>query len=177
MVRLGNVFNKIVIKMKKILVLIIVSNFAFAQIAIGKTTVTGSGLLEFNSGTTKGIILPNVLDSSTMTPVTVGTLVFDRTTAKVQYYDGAWKDLTLLAGTAPSRLSGADNASATTIMGSRTSSAAGVLVLESATKALILPQITNPAVNVKSPYAGMICYDPTTKTFCVYNGTDWYYWK
>ena len=42
-------------------------------------------------------------------------------------------------------------------------------VLESTTKSLILPKITNPEANVKSPVAGMMRDDPGKNLICVYN--------
>lgn len=162
--------------MKKI-ILILLCNIAYGQIAIGKTTVDGSGILDFPVGTTKGIILPNVTNNTTMTNVTPGTIVFDLASSKVKYNDGFWKELTDKPGISPTLLSGADYANATVIFGSRTSTAEGVLVLEAPDKALILPQIIDPVTNVKSPAAGMMSYDPVKKLMCIYNGKEWFFWK
>lgn len=63
------------------------------------------------------------------------------------------------------------------IMGEAASSADGVLVLESQNKAMILPQIAAPHLNVKSPYPGMMCYDTVSKTLAVFDGSVWNYWK
>jgi hypothetical protein len=57
------------------------------------------------------------------------------------------------------------------------SNAKGVLVLESADKAMILPKITNPHTTVKNPYPGMMCYDLTSKSLAVFDGANWNYWK
>ncbi|WP_148043492.1 hypothetical protein [Chryseobacterium sp. G0240] len=62
-------------------------------------------------------------------------------------------------------------------MGASTSSAPGVLVLESANKALILPKVAAPHLNVKNPYPGMICYDTASKSMAVFDGLKWSYWK
>ncbi len=149
-----------------------------AQIAIGgKQTVDGSAILDFPAGTTKGIILPYVTNSSTMTNVEPGTLVFDRATSKVKYNDGFWKELTDKTGSIPTVSPGVDNAASKVIFGSNTSNADGVLVLESDTKALILPHVKNPVTSVKSPVAGMIAYDPDRKMICVYNGIEWFFWN
>lgn len=164
--------------MKKLIVAILISNFCVAQVAIEKTPDNLSGILDFAPNTTKGIILPNVTDVTTMTNITPGTLVYDLKTARGKYYDGAWKDLTYQSGTAPSVLPGNDIAANNgVIIGDATSTAEGVLVLEAPDKALILPQINDPVTNVKSPVAGMICYDPVKKLMCVYNGKDWYFYK
>ncbi|WP_027376128.1 hypothetical protein [Kaistella palustris] len=162
--------------MKKI-ILILLANLAYGQISIGKTTVSGSGILDFATGTTKGIILPNVTKSSTMTNVTPGTIVFDLDTSKVLYNDGFWKELTDKPGIAPTLLAGTDYNNAKVVFGDQTTTADGALVLEAPDKALILPQITNPVANVKSPVAGMMCYDPSAKLMCIYNGKEWFFWK
>lgn len=164
--------------MKKIIIAILISNFAIAQIAIGgKMSVDGDGILDFPTGTTKGIILPNVTDNSTMMNVTPGTLVFDLASSKVKYNDGFWKELTDRSGVSPTLLPGADLPNAKVIFGNQTSTADGVLVLESPTKALILPHVINPVTTVKSPTAGMIVYDSVKKMMCVYNGKEWFFWN
>ena len=176
----GNVLNKLVtIKiMKKIIVAILFSNLATAQIAIGgKTSVAGSAILDFPTGTTKGIILPNITNSSAMTNVTPGTLVFDLSTSRVKYNDGFWRDLTDKDGISPTPLPGTDDPNAKTIVGARFSTADGVLVLESASKALTLPHVINPVINIKGPVAGMVVYDPVRKMMCVYNGKEWFFWN
>ncbi|WP_082140505.1 hypothetical protein [Chryseobacterium sp. FH2] len=163
--------------MKKLIFLLFLSSIASAQVAIGKEQVDGSGILDFPVGTTNGIILPRVLDSETMTTAEPGTMVFDLTTSRVKYFNGAWTDLSDKTGNSPTLIAGNDITTSGVIIGASSSTASGVLVLESADKALILPKITDPVTNVKSPAAGMICYDPTTKLICVYNGTEWFFWK
>lgn len=179
MEHLGTVYNKPAIKinMKNLILLIFIPAVLGAQVAIGKEQVDGSGILDFTTGTTNGIILPQVLDSETMSSTEPGTLVFDLTTARVKYFNGIWVDLSDKTGTNPSLIAGNDITDRGVIIGSPTSTANGVLVLESADKALILPKITNPVANVKSPAAGMMCYDPTTKLICFYNGSEWFFWK
>lgn len=164
--------------MKKIILSLLVSNLAVAQVAVGKTTVSPSAILEFpnTSGNTKGIILPTVANVATMTGVTPGTLVFDTATLKVKYNAGFWQDLTDFTGVAPNLTPGSDLLNAKVVIGNQNTTADGVLVLEAPDKALILPHITNPATNVKSPIAGMMCYDPWKKMMCVYNGKQWFYW-
>jgi len=62
-------------------------------------------------------------------------------------------------------------------VGSDTTTAPGVLVMESSNKALILPKVATPHLNVKNPYPGMICYDTVSKTMAVFDGLKWSYWK
>ncbi|WP_300688356.1 hypothetical protein [Chryseobacterium sp.] len=149
-----------------------------AQIGIEKSTIDGSGLLDFPSGTTKGIILPQVQNAAAMSGTSGGTFIFDGAASKVKFHNGSsWIDLTNAAGVSKALLPGSEqNRSKGVIMGAPDSSARGVLILESTDKALILPKVINPAVNVKSPVAGMMCYDPTAKLVCFYNGTEWSFW-
>ena len=176
MEHLGTVYNKHVIDMKKLILLLFLPVLLNAQVAIGKTQIDGSGILDFPAGTTNGIILPRVLDTEGMT-AEPGTLVFDVATSRVKYFNGAWADLSDKTGTSPTLIAGNDIAATGVIIGATSSTANGVLVLESADKALILPKIIDPVTSVKSPVAGMICYDPGTKLICVYNGTEWFFWQ
>ncbi|MCW3161514.1 hypothetical protein [Chryseobacterium oryctis] len=142
-------------------------------------TIEGSGLVDFPAGTTKGIILPQVNDVTTMTETSQGTFVFDGSTAKVKYYDGVdWIELTGKTGAVNTLLPGAekDQSIGVIIGGAESDAKKGVLVLESADKAMILPKVINPVVNVKSPTAGMMCYDPEKKLVCFYDGVEWAFW-
>jgi hypothetical protein len=162
--------------------LLIIFLFAFtitkAQIGVETTSIDGSGLVDFPAGTTKGLILPQVTNNTNMTDVVEGTFVFDEATSKVKYYNGtAWIELTGQTGVSRTLLAGAEQDRAKgVIIGAPDSVAKGVLVLESEDKALILPKVIDPAVNVKSPNAGMMCYDPVAKLVCFYNGTNWAFW-
>ena len=94
------------------------------------------------------------------------------------YENGSWfnlsevgsiTDLVIPSGTV-------DNAKST-IIGSKTSNADGVLVLESKTKALVLPNVNQPHNSVSNPYPGMMCYDTDRKAIAVFDGSVWNYWK
>ncbi len=165
--------------MKKIFFLLCVFPFiAKSQVAIGKTSIDGSGILDFPTGTTKGIILPNVINNVNINPIEPGTLVFDLNSSKIKYYNGTWIELSDKDGISPTLNPGNDIVTNNgVIIGADTSTANGALVLESNDKALILPKIIDPVTSVKSPVAGMICYDPNKKLFCLYNGKDWFFWK
>ena len=94
------------------------------------------------------------------------------------FENGYWKNISNSVG---SDLKLYDNSSAElgkgVIIGEQTTNAKGVLVLESTSKSLILPQIQNPHITVKSPYAGMICYDTVSNTFASFDGVSWNYWR
>ena len=180
--------------MKKLIyiTLCIVGGFINAQVSIGGNQIVNgsSTLLDFagqtstsNSGdqeTTnfRGIILSAVDNSPVLTSVNNGTFIFDKTTKKVRMYENnIWVDLTdqgsdgnLVTNTSAEVGNGA-------IIGADTSLATGVLILESANKAIVLPHIKNPHTTVKGPYAGMICYDTVSNSLAVFDGTNWSYWK
>jgi len=165
-----------------------------AQVAIGKNAVNGaSTLLDFDdTDNIRGIILPAV----TALPVSPanGTFVFDTTDSKVKVFyldaddgaEGSWHDLTEV-GIDPQpgssdkidtgHLQNTNETGEGTVIGAESSAAQGVLVLESFDKAMILPKIASPHQSVKSPYPGMICYDTTTKSLAVFDGSNWYFWR
>lgn len=175
-------------KFQYISVLLMGLGFTNAQVAIGKTSVNGnSTILDFDSSATNtnGIILPAIADKSTAIAATStnnnATFIFDKSDSRVKMYQNStWIDLSDGEGdgTAVTNLT---NSSAETgkgvVIGASSSNALGVLVLESSTKALILPQINNPATNVKSPFPGMMCYDTASLSLAVYDGVRWNYWK
>lgn len=179
--------------MKKYFALLILSlgvlSVAKAQTAVATRTVSSpSAVLDFATGTTKGIILPAV-ETMPANPAN-GTFLFDKTTQIVKMFqNGIWINMTgtgNASGIVP--YTGTSNEKQT-IMGARSTKVLdglgnyvdgavdGVLVLESPNKALVLPQISNPHLTVKSPYAGMMCYDTNRKAVAVFDGTLWNYWK
>jgi len=167
-----------------------ITAFSNAQVivgdAIGASSVKTSVLLDFAPNQNKGIILPYVRTLPT-TP-TEGTLVLDATDAtkaRVKYYNGAWidlsgqdSDITTALATQPIVTQVTEGVGEKVIMGAATSSANGVLVLESTTKAMVLP-IVQDVQNVPSPSAGMMVYvnKAGAKRLAVFNGSKWSYWK
>lgn len=166
--------------------LLFLFNIASAQVAIGKTTVNGSStLLDFDdsTGNTSGIILPAIADRSTAasTADNNGTFIFDKSDNKVKMYENnIWTSLSDDAGDG-TLVANQNNTSSETgngvIIGASSSNAKGILILESTTKAMILPRIHQPELNVKSPYPGMMCYDTSSMSLAVYDGVRWNYWK
>lgn len=74
-----------------------------------------------------------------------------------------------------------DNSGAKVIIGNETSDSDGVLVLESSTKAMILP-IVEDYKAIKNPSAGMIAFikhpsDNTKHRLIVFNGQKWAFWE
>lgn len=178
-------------------ILILFCNCINAQVAIGKTDISGnSSLLEFagNSGdlpanteTTnfRGIIVPAVTVSpvfATVNPATNnpqnGTFLFDRQLQMMRMYEnGNWINLSEQGSSASMVPVSGTEQGAGVIIGAATSNATGALVLESPNKALILPHIKNPHTTVKNPYQGMMCYDTFSNSVAFYDGKNWNYWK
>lgn len=166
--------------MKKIIsiIAILYVGLASAQIAIEKAQVDGSGLLDFPANTTKGILLPIV--ETLPTDASPGTLLMDKNDKIIKMnVESVWVPLsdqgavTGAVFNTNAEIPGQNRI----IMGSDATTAPGVLVLESSDKALILPKISEPHINVKNPYPGMMCYDTVSKTMAVFDGLKWNYWK
>lgn len=176
--------------MKKIilsLMFCLLTTVFYGQIAIGKQTVDGgSTLLDFDNNTanTRGLILPAVTNinlalSSTPTDNN-GTFVFDLSDSKIKMYENnSWKDLSDAGDSTSISVNNSEESTPQqgVIIGSPNSSAKGILVLESGSKAMILPKIANPHNTVKSPYPGFMCYDTVGKAIAIFDGKVWSYWK
>lgn len=177
--------------MIKYILSLLVAGLANAQVAIGKAEVSGSSsILEFagnvtNTTNSRGIILPAV-NSSPVFPVVSpstnnpqnGTFIFDKQSRKVRMFEnGSWIDLSDEGNSGSIIPVAGSEAGSGVIIGAQNTTAQGVLVLESADKALVLPHISNPHLTVKSPYPGMMCYDIVSNSLAVYDGINWNFWK
>lgn len=173
---------------------LMISCTAFSQVIIGDNIGTATNktsvLLEFAAGQNKGIILPYVRTMPSGTSLAQGTIVLDAsdsTKAKVKFYNGTtWFDLnngneaniTSFMTLQPTAATVTEDTTSKAIIGSRSSAADGVLVLESLTKALVLPMV-NSTDDIINPAPGMMVYINKTgaKRLAVYNGGGWSYWK
>ncbi|WP_250254826.1 hypothetical protein [Chryseobacterium sp. Marseille-Q3244] len=168
------------IKNISIAIAFFIFNTSIAQVAIGKQVVDGnSTVLDFNnvSGNTNGLILPATSGLPTGSLVN-GTFVFDVTDNKVKVYENdVWKSLSDAGNSSAVIANNSAEVGKGVVIGVSSSTADGVLVLESPDKAMILPQIATPHINVKNPYPGMMCYDTTSKTLAIFDGSVWNYWK
>lgn len=164
---------------------------AFAQVAIGKASVTSPSVsLEFGTGN-KGILLPWVTGVLTVTGAVNGTLVYNTTDKKVYVkYASGWKDLSVDAtGTTVDPITNVDGLSLQTprnelaeakvqIGGNPdTDTTPGILVLADTNKAMVLPKVASPHLNIVNPAPGMMVFDTTKKQLAVFNGTVWSFWK
>lgn len=177
--------------MKKIIIatLITFSSMSFSQVIIGDNVGTATNktsvLLEFAANQNKGLILPYVTTVPSGSGLSEGTIILDAsdsTEARVKFYNGVWNDLSGQDGDITTALANqpttTENSGAKAIIGANTSSADGVLILESATKAMILP-IVESTDDVPQPAPGMMVYINKTgaKRLAVFNGSKWSYWK
>ncbi|MDY3521797.1 hypothetical protein PG614_07895 [Riemerella anatipestifer] len=182
--------------MKKIIYMIaVVSSFCLkAQVNIGTGNLntgstTASVLLEFNNSEKKGIILPwvNAVSEANLTDNTFspnGTFVLDRSDKAVKVkVSNSWQNLSYLAdntNTIPvnTNTGRVENSGAQVVMGAASSTAKGILVLESTTKALVLPKFRDVQKSITNPASGMMAFDdtPGKEQLCVYNGTEWSFW-
>jgi len=171
-----------------LIVLAFLSGNVYSQVAIGKEGVSSPSVsLDFGSGN-RGMVLPWVTSQASVTGVVNGTLVYDLTDKKVKVkYASGWKDLTVNTNgtTVQGSVDGAliqassvpENTSAKTAIGATLSSAPGILVLEDTNKAMVLPTVASPHLNIINPAPGMMVYDNFNKVLAVYNGTVWSFWR
>lgn len=167
--------------MKKIIfsIALMISGLSQAQVVISEQAnpvpTNSSVLLEFGN-LPKGIILPSASEAP---DAVAGTFLVNTTDKAVQYFDGTdWINLTY-----PNMLvennfvnTGTTNIGQGVVIGANSTNKPGVLVLESTTKALVLPKVADPHLSVLSPIAGTMVYDTTSDTLAVFDGKEWSYW-
>jgi len=164
------------------------STIVFAQVIINpgtKTEITNSSVsVEFGSQE-RGIILPYVEESEALNAVP-GTLIMDYKDRimKLKLGNGAWQNLTGNAnktnGFVNTLLAFQENPNTKSIIGPTTVPQAqvpGILILSDPNKAMILPKVASPHLNIKNPAAGMMVYDSENKILAVFNGTQWSFWQ
>ena len=165
---------------KTVLIIGLISSVSlYSQVAIGKAVAeSASSSIEFGNAN-RGIVLPWVTDAASMQNVVNGTLAFDLTDKKVKsYQNNTWIDLSIDGtGVADSTLQDAlnENQAAKVVIGTPTATS-GILVLEDNNKAMILPKVASPHLNIISPAAGMMVYDTVKKQLAVFNGSVWTFW-
>ncbi|WP_082504608.1 MULTISPECIES: hypothetical protein [unclassified Chryseobacterium] len=195
------------------ILMICAAQLAFAQIAIGKSSITAlpspaapntpnpSISLEFGEYAGpqlgKGIILPYVNSASAVVNSVEGTFFYDVSDKIVKLKNGTnsyfalSKNETAPVGTNPAfdttgvvstALQDAPNVNElpnakVNIGSSNSGTPPGILVLENANQAMILPKVTSPHLNIINPEPGMMAYDTVTKQLAVYNGKVWSFWK
>lgn len=177
--------------MKKILTLgfFIICTLHYSQVAIGKASVsnTSSVSLEFGDTAAKGLLLPWVTNTASVSGAVPGTIVFDLSEKKVKYFafddvtdTNVWIDLSVDGtGVADDSAQNAliESPSAKTSIGvPKTPAVPGILVLEDDNKAMILPLVDKYS-SIVNPSPGMMVFDTSNNMLCVFNGTVWSFWK
>ena len=157
-----------------------------AKVAIGKSSISSPAVsLEFydNADNTRGIILPWVTSTAAVTGAVNGTLVYNTADRKVYVkYASGWRDLSVdTTGTVTTTLQDtlSDLDTAKVLIGGNpyTDTTPGILVLADTNKAMVLPKVASPHLNIVNPSPGMMVYDTTKKQLAVFNGTVWSFWK
>jgi hypothetical protein len=130
-----------------------------------------SAILDVSS-TIRGLLIPRTT-SGFLTPVT-GLIYYDNSMNKLRYFDGSvWKTvcetfITTTTGTGSLTSVGA----AINIIGADPDPSA-MLDVQSNTKGLLIPRMTNSERGQILPVTGLMVYCTTTNTIDYYNGTDW----
>lgn len=162
---------------------ILISACASAQVAIGKASVSSTAVsLEFGNEN-RGIGLPWVTSTAAVSGVVDGTIVYNTADKKVYVkYASGWKDLSVdTTGAVDTSLQNSlsDLDTAKVLIGGNpdTDTTPGILVLADTDKAMVLPKVASPHLNIVNPTAGMMVYDTTAKQLAVFNGTVWTFWK
>lgn len=178
--------------MKKIYLLIgfISSLILTAQVTIGRDFLSSEAvLLEFGIEN-KGLILPwvdsaNAVDSdsnsgtSNTNGAVAGTFIFDSSNNRIKLKkNNHWKDLSGNDGvsdraTIINRPEIPENG---VLIGSSTTSARGILIVESTNQAMVLPRVDS-FQDIVDPAPGMMVFVKNTKMLAVYNGVTWSFWK
>lgn len=167
-------------KKESFLFILLCSASLYSQVAIGKTTLeSASSSLEFGTEN-KGIVLPWVTNTSGVLSPVNGTLIFDLSDKKVKVYqNNLWKDLSIdNTGIVDTSLQDTlqEDPTAKISIGTPTVTS-GILVLEDRDKAMILPKVASPHLNIISPSAGMMVYDTVKRQLAVFNGSVWTFWS
>ncbi|MCX8525368.1 hypothetical protein OF897_15725 [Chryseobacterium formosus] len=165
-------------------ILAMASSLAFSQIAIGKSNVSNTSVsLEFGDNANKGIILPWVTSQGDVTGAVNGTIIYDVADKKVKYLKGGtWFDLTrdntgAVNTSIQDNLQESNSAKAAIGSDGAADTTPGILVLTDTDKAMVLPRVASPHLNIISPAAGMMVYDTFNHLVAVYNGTVWSFWR
>lgn len=165
--------------MKILILTLFLSSLTYSQITIGKVTPSSASvLLEFGNDGNKGIILPYT--DGEPTNAVPGTFIFDSTVNRIKFKlnGNIWMDLSNQNGTSNviyhNSLAEAPEGNVT--LGDDGSNAEGVLVLDDAEKAMVLP-IVEHYTDIENPSPGMIVFVNSNKRLAIFNGSKWSFWK
>jgi hypothetical protein len=166
------------------LTILLITGLLQAQIGMSRDNVSNNSVsLQFGDTENKGLILPYVTDKSSISEN--GTLLYDTTDFKVKYLkDGTWFDLSVDgSGTADLSPQGNDRIEqpgakiCISVADGGKDTTKGILVLADKDKAMVLPRVASPHLNIIDPSAGMMVYDTKARQLALYNGKVWSFWK
>lgn len=170
-------------KNKFLAILFFMPFLGISQVAIGKSTISNTSVsLEFGEEN-RGFLMPWVSSIDQLSDAVNGTFVYNIVDKKVYVKTAsAWKDLSVdNTGVADTKLQDDlnDASSAKVLIGGdyRNDTTPGILVLGDTNKAMILPKVNAPHLNIVNPSSGMIVYDKNKKQLAVFNGRVWSFWK
>ncbi len=162
------------------------SNLAAQVIISGQSTsnigsfLSSSVLLQFTNDSNRGLILP--WTNGDVSNPENGTIIFNTVSKKVKVFiNDSWVDYSNEASTNSAIDTSLqtdpkfpENSNAGVVVGPNIgNSAKGILVLESIDKAMVLPRVASPHLNIVNPSPGMIVFDSVKELLCIYNGTQW----
>lgn len=159
-----------------------------AQIAIGKNNVSSPSVsLEFGNEN-RGLLLPWVTNLTSMGNVANGTMVFDGSDNRIKVkYNSGWRSLSG-NGTTINPRSTVDGKIIQNALTEKSEAkvsigqpsvpeVSGILVLEESNKAMVLPKVAAPHLNILNPTPGLMVFDPIKRQLAVFNGQEWSYWQ
>lgn len=166
------------------LFLILIGSALNAQVAIGKENISNPTVsLEFGDGN-RGLILPWVDSQDAVTNAVDGTLIFDTKDRIIKVKQGGnWISYTNATnGKVNTDLQKnlQENATARVSIGKLpdpANQAPGILVLEDNNKAMILPKVKSPHLNISNPEPGTVVFDTDKQQVAMFNGTEWVFWN
>lgn len=140
-------------------------------VAIGGGTVNSSAILDLQS-TDKGILIPRVAGTGSVTAPVAGLLIYSTTDKAFYYYDGsAWKMINNQWNTSGSNIY--YSTGGVTIGGTPANNSA-ILDLQSTDKGILIPRMTLAERGDIYPLtAGLMIFCTTDNSFYYYNGTTW----
>ena len=170
--------------MKNLILLLLSFNFAHAQMAIGKNEVSSPDVsLEFSDNEDRGILLPWVTSHTSVLNAVDGTFIYDTSDQSIKHMkNGNWFDLSEHNnGKVDTSLQDneIERVEAKVVIGNNATSdtTPGILVLSDSNKAMVLPKVDDPHINIINPDPGTMVYDKKNKLLAVFNGRVWTFWK
>lgn len=142
----------------------------FCTIINAQSTDDSSVLLEFGKSeeNSLGLVLPSISEDEALK--IDGNLFYDLDNKDIKaFVNGSWLNLT--------DNNQNENFKSDLVETDNKNNYGGVLFFASRKKAISLPKIFEPHINVYNPYPGLICYDTKSNMLAVFDGELWHYWK